>query len=164
MTISFIDFFHRFIEGCIQVNCFPEDLLEVPTDLTPADISAQAIIRLSLKMETSNYHILNNNLVPYKDIIKECENEGEPMGTEPYEQWLAKVEALNRMDQNNPFFLITPILKQKAWFNVQSNILDSNFTVDKMNEEGLHWINGETLLKIYIANSVQRVRSKLNSI
>ncbi len=158
------DFFHRFIEGCIQVNCFPEDLLELPTDLTPVDISAQAIIRLSLKMETSNYHISNNNLVPYKDIIKECENEGEPMGTEPYEEWLAKVEALNRMDQNNPFFLITPILKQKAWFNVQSNILDSNFTVDKMNEEGLQWINGETLLKIYIANSVQRVRSKLNSI
>ena len=46
---QFEDFFHRFIEGCIELKCFPKELLNLSTDLSPVDLTAESILKLSIK-------------------------------------------------------------------------------------------------------------------
>jgi amino acid adenylation domain-containing protein/thioester reductase-like protein len=156
-TARYKDFFHRFIEGCIALRCFPHELINLSTDLTPVDISVEAIVMLSNQLGGHNYHIVNNNLTLYKGIVDSCLKINIELEILPYSGWLDKVEALNKETQDNPLYLITSILKQKTWFTADTNILNSNETSYIIHEKGIDWPLGDSLWVLYIENCVNRL-------
>jgi amino acid adenylation domain-containing protein/thioester reductase-like protein len=154
------DFFHRFIEGCIALRCFPQELISLSTDLTPVDISVKAIVMLSNQLGGHNYHISNNNFTLYNGIVDSCLKMNIELEILSYTDWLDKVETLNEKTQDNPLYLITSILKQKTWFATGNSILNSNETSDIIHEKGLNWPLGDNLWGIYIESCVNRLIEK----
>ncbi|GAB5416732.1 MAG: hypothetical protein Crog4KO_22210 [Crocinitomicaceae bacterium] len=158
------DFFHRFLEGCAQMKMFPAELLDNHTDLTPVDITTDAIIALAQKSANGVYHILNEKQASYRSMLRNFELQGVDLKIVAYDIWLDHVDALNKTAPSNPLFLITPLLKQKTWFSVYQNVLDNRYTNRLLEAEGIDWPEGNDLWHIYVENCIRQSNKKLSSV
>ncbi|MFT4601603.1 MAG: amino acid adenylation domain-containing protein/thioester reductase-like protein [Arenicella sp.] len=158
------DFFHRLIEGCLRIASFPIEAIHSTTDLTPVDITAKSIVALSLNNTNATYHLVNNRLTSYGEFVKEAGVLGVQMKVEKFDDWMEKVLEINKVDSQNPFFLITPILKQKSWFSVNKSVFDSEITAKELKEFEIKWPESRSLWNKYIINSLDRIRIDLNLI
>ncbi len=158
------DFFHRFLEGCVQMKMFPAELLDVHTDLTPVDIATDAIVALAQKTGNGVYHILNEKQASYRSMLNTFEMQGLALKVVAYDVWLNHIEAQNKLDHSNPLFLITPLLKQKTWFSVYKTVLDNRYTNRLLKTEGIEWPEGNDLWHIYVGNCIRQSSEKLSSV
>jgi amino acid adenylation domain-containing protein/thioester reductase-like protein len=152
------DFFHRFLDGCTELSSFPEELLNETTDLTAVDLTVKSIVELAQNTTGENYHIVNHKRASYKTMLKIFEEAGKSIALVPYDEWLKSVEAICKIDHKNPLFLILPILKQKSWFSVHKNRLNSSRTIQQLKHKGIQWPEGNELWNVYIKESVNQSR------
>ncbi len=96
------DLFARFIKGCIQLGCAPE--IDNTIEMVPVDYVSSAIINLSMEhpMASKNYHLINENRIPYSDIIDWIRYRGYQLRLVPYNKWLSELrEELNISSAND---------------------------------------------------------------
>ena len=152
------DFFHRFVIGCILLKSFPRELLDFQINLTPVDISAKAIVELSKTQEKKNFHLINNNLISYRQIIGYCLNEGLEINLIDYDDWMKGVNLLNIKDQNNPLFPITGLLKNKGWVLRKDIAFQNEITLQMMHERKIFWPDTGSLWNSYLLNCLESFR------
>ncbi len=150
------DFFHRFLRGCIILQCFPEEMKRLELDLTPVDLTAQSIVKLSGQHDSEIFHVVNHKKATYGRLVEVIKEEGINVEMVSYKEWMKRVDVLNDENQNNPLFLITPILRQQSWYANDKMQFRNEKTVGQMEKLELEWPSGELLWDTYVRN----IRSK----
>ncbi|GEM_PF-731592 len=157
------DFFHRFMTGCLILKSFPRELLHREVDLTPVDITAQIIADFSESQLNSNFHVINHLQISYEQILKLCKQEGIKLKLLDYEDWLKDVNLLNAIDNQNPLFRITVLLKNKAWFLRMDIKFRNDQTLRSMGRHGLSWQSADKLWKSYLNDCLKNFKGQMNA-
>ncbi len=87
------DLISRSLVGCIQMKAVPD--INVQMHLTPVDYVAQSIAAISFRNESVGhaFNILNEQLLPVKDITRYVRTKGYVLKTLPYKEWCALLES-----------------------------------------------------------------------
>ncbi len=98
------------VKGCIQMRCAPD--WQRCTEMTPVDILAEAMVRLSLNSRGSNTFNMNNPVeMSWEEYIKELRKLGFQIEMVPIDEWRRRLETI---DETNALFPLSEIyLKER---------------------------------------------------
>ncbi|MFE3577368.1 amino acid adenylation domain-containing protein [Lysinibacillus sp. NPDC059133] len=130
------DFLWKFIQCCIEMNSFPD--IEMEYDVIPVDIAAKSIVKLSNYKEfNENYHIFNENKLPYSKILEAVKQAGYSVKIIPFNKWEIELNIRSRNSDKEIFSIINVISKNSsngypAIFNKEKtdSKLDNNLFVN----------------------------------
>lgn len=122
----------------INLNCIPQELLQLPLEFTPVDYCSKFIVHLSKKMynNLNIYHLFNNNIITFKDFVNILKLYG-------YKLKIVSLDEFKNLILNSNInsFGITNYLSMINNKNNSSLIIDNNYTNKLLNNFNLNWPN-----------------------
>lgn len=164
------DFFHRILLGSASIGSFPKELINSDIDLTPIDYVVNSIIHLAIKQPdySRNYHLVNSELISYKQYIQQMIDSGVNIKIESYRNWLEKAEIHDVQNNDSLLKLVYPLLEQyrkeveddhrdRKNNNVKESMKHNSKTIEILSKAGIHCPKpNEVLLKTYIEYLMER--------
>ncbi len=147
------DFFHRILDGCLNLGKIPQESLEHRFDLTPVDLAAKAICCLSNHKEGRNFHIINPKSSSLAAFVSVLNTHGTSLQLVTYKDWLEAIIPSNGRGEMHPLFLILPILKQKTWISVKRSTIICVETTQLLESHCIDWPNADLLWEKYVSDS-----------
>lgn len=154
------DFFHRIVDGCLQLEKIPESALAHEFDLTPVDLAAKSIAALAKTNKNRNFHIAHPKKTRFEAFVEQVRNAKNSLEIVSYEGWLEAISAQNKQQTDRPFYLIVPILKQKTWISVDRSTFMQTETMQQLNALGIKWPEIDELWQKYIQDSKENSKVK----
>ncbi|MDE5699144.1 MAG: amino acid adenylation domain-containing protein [Lachnospiraceae bacterium] len=133
--------FMRTLRGYVALGKFPVSMLDMPTEFSPIDATAEAIVKLaSVKGSFSVFHAYSSYLIQMADVIEQMNRSGIPVETvsdREFEQSLS--EALENEDKNE---LIAGLIAYAFGDEAGSSVYidaDNSFTTKALYRLGFKW-------------------------
>lgn len=146
------------IKSILKLGVIQEGFKNHATEFAPVDICAKAIINIiNTNPNFTVFHIFNNNLISFIDIIKYLNDLGIDLKFVPDEEFSATVNKFlkNSKLKNEISGIITDLNSNKL-FTLNANILlDCDFTVSYLNTINFKW---PKINKKYITNYIEYFR------
>lgn len=121
------------LASIINLNCMPEELLDLPIDLTPVDYCSKFIVRLSKQMSNNLniFHLFNNNFLTYKKLNEVLYSQGYKLNLINLNDFTKQI-----LSSNLNSFGITNYLS-----SIESNSIEINndYTNTLLNKLNLYW-------------------------
>lgn len=133
--------FMRTLRGYVALGKFPVSMLDMPTEFSPIDSTAEAIVKLaSVKGGFSVFHAYSSYLIQMADVILQMNQSGIPVETvsdREFGQSLSK--ALENEDKNE---LIAGLIAYASGDDAGSSVYidgDNSFTTKALYRLGFKW-------------------------
>jgi thioester reductase-like protein/FkbH-like protein len=135
----------RMVKGCMELGSAP--VLEFMLGLTPVDFLADAIVQLSLQPAAVGqaYHLVNNDPLPWTDLLQSIRAQGYSLRMLAYDDWLRDVEVAATSPEH-ALFPILGLLPGPGEIDADGHdplatdvVWDCQNTTDGLARAGLEW-------------------------
>jgi len=138
------------LKGCIQIGVAPD--IDFLIEMTPVDILAEAIIKLSLQYNSKGktYNLENPTKLPFKKYVRELQEYGFNIDIIPAEKWRRKY--VSKIDEKNAMYPLREFYLNEIT-HVDSFVEDKMFleAQNQLNIIGVKYPNNyKKLIRIYL--------------